>query len=106
MTNRERIERLRQDVDIDYAFGITGLLTLADAIDDLIERVDALERRTNDVHLVVIRDVVDRLSALEHGSDNHHVDASADVLAALVDLRQQIVKLTKTVKKQRNKRKK
>jgi nitrogen-specific signal transduction histidine kinase len=102
MTNREKIERLRQEVDIDYAFGITGLLTLADAIDDLIERVNALERRTNDAHPVVIHDVVARVNALENGSDNHRVDGSADVLAALADLRGQIVKLTKTAKKRRS----
>jgi hypothetical protein len=101
MTNREKIERLRQEVDIDYAFGITGLLTLADAVDDLIERVDALERRTNDAHPIVIHDVIARVNALENGSDNHRVDGSADVLAALADLNRRIVKLTKTVKKRR-----
>ena len=48
MTNRETIERLRKEVGVDYAFGITGLLTLADAVDDLIERVNALEQRTDE----------------------------------------------------------
>jgi hypothetical protein len=102
MTNREKIERLRQEVDIDYAFGITGLLTLADAVDDLIERVNALERRADGSHPIVTHDVIARVNALEHGSDNHRVDATADVLAALADLRRQIAKLTKTVKKRRN----
>jgi hypothetical protein len=102
MTNRENIERLRQEIDIDYAFGITGLLTLADAVDELIERVNALEGATNNAHPIVVHDVIARVDALEHGSDNHRVDASADVLAALADLRRQILKLTKTVKKRRS----
>jgi hypothetical protein len=101
MTNRETIERLRQEVDIDYAFGITGLLTLADAVDDLIERVDALERRTDATQPIVIHDIIARIEALEKESDNQRVDGSADVVAALSDLRRQIVKLTKVVKKRR-----
>lgn len=99
MTNRESIERLRQEVDIDYAFGITGLLTLADAVDDLIERVNALERRTNDTHPIAIHDVLARINALEKEMDNHRVGGAADVMAELADLRRQIVKLTKVLKK-------
>lgn len=101
MTNRETIERLRQEVGIDYAFGITGLLTLADAVDELIERVNALERRTDETRPMVIHDIIARLDSLEKESDNRRVDGSAEVLAALSDLRRQIVKLTKVLKKRR-----
>jgi hypothetical protein len=101
MTNRETIERLRQEVGIDYAFGITGLLTLADAVDELVERVNALERRTDETRPIVIHDIIARIDSLEKESDDYRVDGSAEVLAALSDLRRQIVKLTKAVKKRR-----
>ena len=101
MTNRETIERLRQEVGVDYAFGITGLLTLADAVDELIERVNVLERRTDETRPIVIHDIVARIDLLEKESDNHRVDGSTEVLAALSDIRRQIVKLTKALKKRR-----
>ncbi len=101
MTNRETIERLRKEVGVDYAFGITGLLTLADAVDDLIERVNALEQRTDETRPIVIHDIVARIDSLEKENDNRRVDGSAEVMAALSDLRRQIVKLTKVLKKRR-----
>jgi hypothetical protein len=88
MTNRDRIERLRREVDVDYAFGVAGLLVLADAIDDLTARV----------------------VAMEHGMSEHRAHPSVDpnpsveMVTELARLRRKIVKLTKevrTVRKQR-----
>jgi hypothetical protein len=101
MTNRETLERLRQEVGIEYAFGITGLLTLADAVDELVERVNAVEQRTDDSRPIVIHDIIARIDSLEKELDNRRVGGSADVMVALSDLRRQIVKLTKALKKGR-----
>jgi hypothetical protein len=85
MTNREKIEDLRRDVTVDYAFGVAGLLMVADAVDQLTARV----------------------AALEEGADRHpgpepdRAVPDADIVSALDDLGGKIEMLAKSVKKSR-----
>ena len=85
MSNREKIEQLRQEVSVDYAFGVTGLLMVADAVDELAARVAALEEE-----------------ARRH-QDQPPVEPAQDaaIVAALDDLGGKIEKLAKSIKKMR-----
>jgi hypothetical protein len=85
MSNREKIEQLRREVSVDYAFGVTGLLMVADAVDELTARVAALEAEAG-----------------EH-QDQQPVEPAQDsaIVVALDDLGGKIDNLAKSIKKMR-----
>jgi hypothetical protein len=85
MTNREKIEHLRRDVSVDYAFGVAGLLVVADAVDELTARVAALEERSE----------AGQAEPLGRGITD------GDIVSALDDLGRTIEKLAKSLKKSR-----
>jgi hypothetical protein len=85
MSNREKIEQLRREVSVDYAFGVTGLLMVADAVDELTARVAALEEQ-----------------ARQHqGQLPVEPAQDAAIVAALDDLGGKIDNLAKSIKKMR-----
>jgi hypothetical protein len=83
MSNREKIEQLRREVSVDYAFGAAGLLMMADAVDELTARV----------------------ASLEEGIDQHQSQPpdrptpNAEMVSALDDLGRRIEQLAKALKK-------
>jgi hypothetical protein len=97
MTTRAKIELLQQEVGVDYAFGIVGLLALADALDELSTRVAGFESRLDEHRMPDSNGAVSSVDAVAP------VDtiASADIVAELAEFRRQLVKLTKAVKKRR-----
>jgi hypothetical protein len=85
MSNREKIEQLRRDVSVDYAFGVTGLLMVADAMDELTARVAALEEE----------------AARHQGQQPVEPGQDAALVEALDDLGGKIERLAKSIKKMR-----
>ena len=85
MTNRQKIQDLRRDVTVDYAFGVAGLLVVADAVDELTARVAALEEGAD-------------------GRRDAHLDrvvSQGEIVSALDDLGRIVEKLAKSIKKSR-----
>jgi uncharacterized small protein (DUF1192 family) len=82
MSNREKIEALRREVSVDYAFGVAGLLLLADAVDELAARVAVLEEEVG-----------------RHQDQPDRPASDPEIVAALEDLGRNIEKLAKSVKK-------
>jgi hypothetical protein len=85
MSNREKIEQLRRDVSVDYAFGVTGLLMVADAVDELTARVAALEEE----------------AGRHQGQQPVEAAQDAALVEALDDLGGKIERLAKSIKKMR-----
>jgi outer membrane murein-binding lipoprotein Lpp len=83
MSNRQKIEQLRREVSVDYAFGVGGLLVVADAVDELTARVAALEGEV-----------------CRHQSQ-HPVEPAQDaaIVSALDDLGGKIEQLAKSIKR-------
>jgi hypothetical protein len=87
MRNRQKIEQLREETSIDYAFGLAGLLTLADAIDEMSDRLDTIESR----------------SQHDDRSPGHCLDSdrTVEMAAQLAKFSKQLVKLAKHIERMR-----
>ena len=85
MSNREKIEELRREVSVDYAFGVAGLLMVVDAVDELTARVAALEEEVS----------------RHEGPPPDRPAPDPELVSALDDLGRKIEKLAKSLKKSR-----
>jgi hypothetical protein len=87
MRNRQKIEQLREETSVDYAFGLAGLLMLADAVDEMSDRLDTLESR----------------SQRDNRPPGHctDTDRTAETAAQLAKISKQLVKLAKHIERMR-----